>query len=313
MVAEGSTEEIPTQESLDDWRPKFYADDVYPAYVCTTMRTKKSSVQKLNGHDLHEKSPLILLDSGASITVAGQKWLHWWDARRTPLIQEDAINFRFGNGPQRPSQGTCVLTITLPPDTTNQAENQELKIKVHIVTEDVPLLISRDSLARLGTVLDFSESSLRMGNGLKIKLFKTPSGHLMLPGIRSELNQSANKKLFGHAIYAAALDVPTAELSKEELRKSHLHLGQCSGSTSITMIRAAHMSVPTQRIMELYESRKCQTGIHRVTPPNVSCWLSKYNGEVAAVDICYPFVDSHPDINGGKSPALIMTDGLSRF
>ena len=47
--------------------------------------------------------------------------------------------------------------------------------------------------------------------------------------------------------------------------------------------------------------------------PNVSFWLSTYNGEAAAVDICYSFTGPHPDAKGGKSPASIMTDGLSRF
>ena len=270
VLAEESPEVCSNQEQMDDWWSQFYAYDTYPNYARTTVRTYKSSVQKLNGHELNEKSPLILLDSGASITEAGQKWLKWWDTRKIPLQQEDTINFRFGNGPPRPSQGTCVMTITIPPETTNQAENQDLQIEVHIVTEDVPLLISRDSLSRLGDVLDFRESSLQMGNGLKIQLVKTPSGHLMLPGKRNERNRRNEKNLLGNTIYAAALDVPTAALSKEELRKIHLHLGHCSESTLISMLWAAHISAPSQLIKELYESCKCQTGIHRVAPPNVS-------------------------------------------
>ena len=41
--------------------------------------------------------------------------------------------------------------------------------------------------------------------------------------------------------------------------------------------------------------------------------MSKYNGEVVAVDICYPCLDAHPDVNGGKSPSLIMIGSLSRY
>ena len=41
--------------------------------------------------------------------------------------------------------------------------------------------------------------------------------------------------------------------------------------------------------------------------------MSKYNGEVVAIDICYPFLDAHPDVNGGKSPALILIDSLSSY
>ena len=307
-------DETGSAEEVDDWWwSQYYVDGAHQSYVCAAFPTYKMSVQELNGHELSDKSPLILLDSGASITVAGEKWLSWWNPNHGALNDDYEIKFRFGNGPERPSKGSCVITILLPAMHTNQVKAQRLKIKVHIVTENVPLLISRDSLTRLGAMLDFKSSSLMVHNKLRIQLIKTPSGHLMLPGSREINPVQKTDDIFGNQVYATTLDVPINEPSKDELRKIHLHLGHCSEHTLITMLRAAHMAVPTQMITELYKECNCQAGIHRITPPNVPCWLSKYNGEVVAVDICYPFMESHPDINGGKSPALITVDCLSRF
>ena len=81
---------------------------------------------------------------------------------------------------------------------------------------------------------------------------------------------------------------------------SHLHLGHRSERAVVTMMRSAHMIVPKEEIDAKYKECNCQIGIHRVAPPNVSCRAAKYNGEVAAVDICYPFLDGHSDLKVGN-------------
>ena len=142
------------------------------------------------------------------------------------------------------------------------------------MTEDAPLLLSRESLSRLNATINFRDSTLRIHEDLRIKLNRTPSGHLVLPGIRESKNDRSQSNLtdsiLGGQIYAASLDVPTTQIAKADLRKIHLHLGHCSEHTLITMMRAAHMSVPVKEIEEIYKECNCQAGIHRITPPNVS-------------------------------------------
>ena len=79
------------------------------------------------------------------------------------------------------------------------------------------------------------------------------------------------------------------------------------------MIRASQLDVPESLTKELFDERKCHVGIHRATPLNVSCWLSRYNGEMVAVGICYLVLDSHPDVEGRKSPSLIMFGRSPRY
>ena len=316
-AVEPCNESPESYDDVDGWWEQYYTVGDAPTMVCTTISTYKTENHKLNGHDLNDKSPLMLLDSGAALTVTGEKWLQWWNPNHGPLEKSESVNFRFGAGPERPSQGSCILFITLPPEVTNQASAQTLQLRVHVVKENIPLLISRESLAKLQATLNFRDSTLVIKERMIIQLCRTPSGHLMLPGRRGE-SRSRNHvfegdTILGNQVYAAVLDVPLPELSKEELKKLHLNLGHCSEHTLITMLRAAHISIPTEAIEQLYKECNCQAGVHRITAPNVSCWMSKYNGEVVGIDICYPFLESHPEVQGGKSPALIMVDSLSRY
>ena len=90
-------------------------------------------------------------------------------------------------------------------------------------------------------------------------------------------------------------------------------MGHCSERTLISVLRAAHFSIPKDIIARLYRECQFQSGVHRATPPHVSCWVSKYNGEVVAVDARYPFIQSNTEIQGGKWHVIFIVDSLSRY
>ena len=50
-----------------------------------------------------------------------------------------------------------------------------------------------------------------------------------------------------------------------------------------------------------------------IAPPTVACWLSKYNGEIVALGIIFPFDDCLAEKVSGDSPALFTIGSLSRF
>ena len=72
--------------SSDSWRVRYYSDYDYLTFVCatavSTVCAYKTAMLKINGHDLRNKSPLALLRSGASISVAVEKWLECRGVRR---------------------------------------------------------------------------------------------------------------------------------------------------------------------------------------------------------------------------------------
>ena len=86
-----------------------------------------------------------------------------------------------------------------------------------------------------------------------------------------------------------SLEVPPPPLTEKQLLKIHLHVGHCSGNTLITLLRAGNRVVPYQAIMLMCDKCKCHAAVRRITPPAISSWQYKYNGEVVGVDIVYPF------------------------
>ena len=122
--------------------------------------------RQLNGRDLDGKSPLILLDSVASLAVEGGKWMRWRNPNHAEMQQRPPANFRFGAGPERPIQGTCVIRITPPPKISDKDKDHALQLRNHVVEENVPLLISRDSSGELLAKLNFIDPTMAIKNML---------------------------------------------------------------------------------------------------------------------------------------------------
>ena len=73
--------------------------------------------------------------------------------------------------------------------------------------------------------MNFKDSSFWAHNQLRIQSGKTPPAHLMLPGDRFGENQSCSEDIFRNQVYSDSVDIPAKELTKEEIRKIHLHCG----------------------------------------------------------------------------------------
>lgn len=63
----------------EEWWSGYYKN--WPTYVIHVFQPGaiyKNAQQNVNGRDLSDKSPLVFIDSGASLSVAGEKWLQCW-------------------------------------------------------------------------------------------------------------------------------------------------------------------------------------------------------------------------------------------
>ena len=111
--------------------------------------------------------PPVLIDSGASGTVVGWKWIQQWGGLAQQSLGESNRSFRFGDGIERPIVGTCIIPILLAPGHTNQPQEFVLNILADVAHADVPLLISRRTLVSLQGKLDFTRSILLVGKKWK--------------------------------------------------------------------------------------------------------------------------------------------------
>lgn len=131
----------------------------------------------------------MLIDSGASLSVDGKHRLAWWGPNHILHDSHNGTAFRFGEVPNLNSLGRCVLEITLPPEQKNKKVGRVIQLQIHVVNSNATLLISRQSLIHMQASLDSPTSLLTVDGDYKIQLKQTPSGHLMLSGVRHPVNR----------------------------------------------------------------------------------------------------------------------------
>ena len=129
--------------------------------------------QEENGNTfLDETLSSAVLDSGASGTVCGTKWykcfLETLTDTQKRIVKEGVRTFKFGDG----NKLNSFYKVTLPCIIAD--------IKVSTITDvvdaDIPLLLSKDSMKRAGTCLNFENDSVTMFKK-KIPLRCTSSEH----------------------------------------------------------------------------------------------------------------------------------------
>ena len=135
--------------------------------------------------------------------------------------------------------------------------------------------------------LDFGSRKLIIPDVAEIKLTDTFSGHLMIHGARPSNEVRKIPSQENRPIYVMGLKLPVRVLSEDEIKKIHAQLGHCSENTLETTIRAAQMHVDSSAILKVLRECGCQNALQRITPPQVSCWLAKYNGGIVAMDIIF--------------------------
>ena len=115
----------------------------------------------MSGQENHafRRYTLALSDTCCARTVAGEKWIkeHLRHLRRLNedvYVIDEARPFRFGAGPRIMSMYAVIIPITLP-NTSKWAH-----LRVSVVDQDVPLLISKGAMKQLGVVLDLANAKV---------------------------------------------------------------------------------------------------------------------------------------------------------
>ena len=118
-----------------------------------------------------------ILDSGASTTICGKKWLDCFletlpeDSKKIPY-EERTKCFKFGDGLKVKS----LKKVTLP----CVIAKMNVKIISDVVDADIPLLLSKTAMKRARMTLNFNNDTAEMF-GKRIKLLCTTSGHYHVP------------------------------------------------------------------------------------------------------------------------------------
>ena len=103
-------------------------------------------------------------------------------SKKEMIFEEDNRNFKFGNNVLFPS----TKQVSIPLELGSMKE----RVKVSIVDADIPLLLGRPDMDRLGFVIDFNDNILTIkGTGESFKLQKSKHGHLCLPLVTNPFSE----------------------------------------------------------------------------------------------------------------------------
>ncbi|CAE6950397.1 GIP [Symbiodinium sp. CCMP2592] len=142
--------------------------------VCVIMPAEVMTLKHITG-TLHG-----ITDTACARTVAGTHWLQEYMDRlgsdvAQPVLTKECEAYKFGTGRIHYSTFNVVLSFTLG--------DKLVRLRTSIIPGDIPLLLSKTALGKLGMIYDVSEGCADFTKvGLKqYKLLATPSGHPAIP------------------------------------------------------------------------------------------------------------------------------------
>ncbi|OLP76029.1 T-complex protein 1 subunit eta, partial [Symbiodinium microadriaticum] len=160
------------------------ADDVYMATALDDRTEGEPMLQEeVWVGDIPNAKPLemnrftlALTDTCCARTVAGENWMqrhvrHLHRLREDTYVVEEARPFRFGAGPRVMSMYSVIVPVNIP------GAQRWAHLRVSVVKQDVPLLISKAALKKLGVVLDLAGGKVQLGQlGTHVPLRETSAG-----------------------------------------------------------------------------------------------------------------------------------------
>ena len=183
---------------------------------------------------LGETLGMAIVDSGCSKTVCGQAWLQSYfetlSVHDRQLVEKNRSDnrFRFGDGRTYSS----LKCVTFP----FYIQGDRHFLTSDVVSCDVPLLLSRESLERANAVIDFQKGEL-LFLGKVIPVVITRSGHYCLPLTRdmSMDNKHTNNILFNFKLD----DNMLPDCLSKKINKLHRQFAHPTADRLIKLLKTA--------------------------------------------------------------------------
>ena len=225
-----------------------------------------------------------ILDSGATATVAGKTWVDCYIDGLPPNKRSEVVyscsknSFKFGSEKVFPSLHKVKIPATIG--------SQEISIETDVVNTDIPMLLSRNSMKKADTTINFKEDTVSMlGENLKVLI--TKSGHYALPlNNNDKVLQEAAKEGAKIVLTLQSVNIENKEKIAEKLHSQFAHP---SAKRLIKLVESAGKGGDTQLIKEIHNiSNNCQIckEYRRPSPrPVVGLPLASEFNEVVAMDL----------------------------
>ena len=195
----------------------------------TLLNSKPDRMKNLIG----ESFGMAVLDSGCTKSVTGVVWL---DEYLQTLSEQDRLQvsegsndatFPFKDGTEVTSSKLVKFPVVIG--------SQKFFIEANVGKNELPLLLSRQSMKRAEMIIDFSNDMVNVGGKDIIKLTCTSSGHYCLPLTRLLLHDSSPRS--GIVLHAVNLKTMTVDEKRRKAAKLHCQFSHASEEKLIRLVK----------------------------------------------------------------------------
>ena len=159
-----------SNEPLEETDDEFLVNMVQSEHLVLSAEVGKPSADELSG--------MALSDTCCSRSVCGEKWMQkhlkkLWEKGEDFYIIAEKQYYRFGAGPRIASDYAAVIPLNI------KGSCAQAFMRVSVVKQAVPLLMSRRALQGLGAILDLPGGEIQFRElGTMISLDTTHTGHV---------------------------------------------------------------------------------------------------------------------------------------
>ena len=243
-----------------------------------TLFTKESH----NEHEIFviESLGSAIIDTACTRTVCGEKWLqHFKDSlnnhnKKKFFTEPSQKVFRFGDG--KTVYSTKIATIPA------KIGDTRCSIQTEVVPAEIPLLLSKESLQKAGTVLDLKHDKAEMFDK-QVPLELTSSGHYCI-NVLDDIDDDVEPD---DIILIVNGDVDSKE-NRDTIVKLHKQFGHASAERLKKLLQSA--GVQTEKWIDLLKRvvQECDVCVrYKQTPPKPAVSLPMANdfNETVSVDL----------------------------
>ena len=249
-----------------------------------TQEVQKCFIENFLGETLN----LAVLDSGCTKTVCGEQWLNCYidslseTEKKTMKRFKSNTEFRFGDGKSVISE-QCV---SIPCKIAGVSVN----VETDVVKSEIPLLLSKESMKKAGTKIDFVKDKINIF-GKEIDLKFTSSGHYAIP--LNEYQKSSELTIEEQKFTEILLTIDNIEKKSEKEKqqiavKLHKQFGHPKSSRLIDLIKTS--GITDKNFIDIVKEldEKCDICLRYKKPksrPVVGFSLAHDFNETVAMDL----------------------------
>ena len=196
---------------------------------------KEEKVSEVNISFLAETFNFAILDSGCTKTVCGKSWMNVY--RQSLSLEENEKidksmvssdrSFKFGDGLLSKSVGKVKVPAKL--------SGAKVLIETDIVEQEIPMLLSRQSMEKANTIINFKTEEVFM-LGCKQTLIKTSTGHYCIPLTRMIVTEIASGPITT-VLFTNNLCLDNEADVKKIAKKLHEQFGHPSSNRLIKLVK----------------------------------------------------------------------------